>query len=168
MKTPGHPSPVSARSKIHLLRGKMKSHKMLNQNQRRQKRRGTAQKKPKESGCRHKGYSSSWSNTHFIFLFFKDFIYLFMTAEGGAAQRHRQREKQAPCREPDVGLDPGSPGSHSGPKTALNRWATGAALNTHFKRERSTYTSGNTEPVRVDSLEKKRKPNYMSSLRYPR
>ena len=24
----------------------------------------------------------------------------------------RQREKQAPCREPDVGLDPGSPGSH--------------------------------------------------------
>ena len=21
-------------------------------------------------------------------------------------------EKQAPCREPDVGLDPGSPGSH--------------------------------------------------------
>ena len=22
--------------------------------------------------------------------------------------RHRQREKQAPCREPDVGLDPGS------------------------------------------------------------
>ena len=29
-------------------------------------------------------------------------------------QRHR--EKQAPCREPDVGLDPGSPGSGSGPK----------------------------------------------------
>ena len=27
-------------------------------------------------------------------------------------QRHRQREKQAPCREPDVGLDPGTPGSH--------------------------------------------------------
>ena len=32
-------------------------------------------------------------------------------------QRHRQREKQAPCREPDVGLDPGSPGL----KAALNR-----------------------------------------------
>ena len=31
-------------------------------------------------------------------------------------QRHRQREKQAPCREPDVGLDPGSPGSHLGLK----------------------------------------------------
>ena len=31
-------------------------------------------------------------------------------------QRHRQREKQAPCREPDVGLDPGTPGSHPRPK----------------------------------------------------
>ena len=29
-------------------------------------------------------------------------------------QRHRQREKQAPCREPNVGLKPGSPGSHPG------------------------------------------------------
>ena len=32
------------------------------------------------------------------------------------AQRHRQREKQAPCREPDVGLNPGTPGSHPGLK----------------------------------------------------
>ena len=32
-------------------------------------------------------------------------------------QRHRQREKQAPYREPDVGFDPGSPGSCPGPKT---------------------------------------------------
>ena len=31
-------------------------------------------------------------------------------------QRHRQMEKQAPCREADVGLDPGTPGSCSGPK----------------------------------------------------
>ena len=28
----------------------------------------------------------------------------------------RQREKQAPCREPDVELDPRTPGSHPGPK----------------------------------------------------
>ena len=35
-------------------------------------------------------------------------------------QRQRQREKQAPCREPNVGLDPGSSGSHPGPKAALN------------------------------------------------
>ena len=30
--------------------------------------------------------------------------------------RHRQREKQAPCREPDVGLNPGSLGSRPGLK----------------------------------------------------
>ena len=35
-------------------------------------------------------------------------------------QRHRQREKQAPSREPNMGLDPGSPRSHPGPKAALN------------------------------------------------
>ena len=36
----------------------------------------------------------------------------------------RQREKQDPCREPDVGLDPGSPGPCPGLKVALNyqRW----------------------------------------------
>ena len=31
-------------------------------------------------------------------------------------QRHRRREKQAPWREPSVGLDPGTPGSLPGPK----------------------------------------------------
>ena len=31
-------------------------------------------------------------------------------------QRHRQREKQAPHGEPDVGLDPGTLGSRPGPK----------------------------------------------------
>ena len=42
-------------------------------------------------------------------------------------QRHRQREKQTPCREPDVGLDPESPGSRPGLKAVLNCWTTGAA-----------------------------------------
>ena len=41
--------------------------------------------------------------------------------------RDGQREKQAPCREPDAGLDPASPGSGPGLKAALNRWATRAA-----------------------------------------
>ena len=57
-------------------------------------------------------------------IFFKDFIYLFMRhthtntvrERERERQRHRQREKQAPCREPDVGLDPRTSGSHSGPK----------------------------------------------------
>ena len=46
-------------------------------------------------------------------LFLKRFTYLFMRdTERERRQRHRQREKQAPCREPDVGLDPGTQGSH--------------------------------------------------------
>ena len=56
-----------------------------------------------------------------ITLFFKkDFIYLLKTEREkereGERQRHRQREKQAPCREPDMGLDPWSPGSCPGLK----------------------------------------------------
>ena len=31
-------------------------------------------------------------------------------------ERHRRREKQTPCREPDVGLDPGTPESRPGPR----------------------------------------------------
>ena len=31
-------------------------------------------------------------------------------------QRHRQREKQASYGDPDVGLDPRTPGSHPEPK----------------------------------------------------
>ena len=34
--------------------------------------------------------------------------------------RHRQREKQAPCREPDTGLNPWSPGTRPGLKVAIN------------------------------------------------
>ena len=65
-----------------------------------------------------------------IFLdFLKDFIYLLMRDRNRHTererQRHRQREKQAPRREPDVGLDPGPPGSWPGPGTALTHWATG-------------------------------------------
>ena len=50
-------------------------------------------------------------------------------------QRHRQREKQAPRREPDVGLDPGSPGSCPGLQAALNCCTTRAALEQRFSAE---------------------------------
>ena len=47
-----------------------------------------------------------------ILLFLKDFIYLFMRdTQREAETQHRQREKQAPCGEPDVGLGPRTPGS---------------------------------------------------------
>ena len=39
-------------------------------------------------------------------IFFKYFIYLFMRER----EAETQREKQAPCREPDVGPDPETPG----------------------------------------------------------
>ena len=37
-------------------------------------------------------------------------------------QKHRQREKQAPCKEPDVGLDPGSWNHALGQRQMLNHW----------------------------------------------
>ena len=50
------------------------------------------------------------------FYFLKDVIYLFMRQREREKerQRHRQREKQAPCGDPDVGFDPGTPGSRPG------------------------------------------------------
>ena len=68
------------------------------------------------------------NSSPFFFFFFKIlFIYSWQTERERERQRHKQREKQAPCREPDVGLDPRSPGSRPGPKAALNHWATRAA-----------------------------------------
>ena len=72
-------------------------------------------------------YSNSIHNTAFIavhsrgfkIIFLKIlFIYLFMRnrERERERERERQREKQVPCREPDVGLDPGSPGSRLGLK----------------------------------------------------
>ena len=52
----------------------------------------------------------------FLLLFFKDFIYLFMRVTKREKGRDRQKEKQAPCREPNVGLDPGTSGSRPEPK----------------------------------------------------
>ena len=52
---------------------------------------------------------------------------------GEKRQRHRQREKQAPCREPDVGIYPGIARSYPGLKAVLNRWDTEAALWQGFK-----------------------------------
>ena len=48
--------------------------------------------------------------------FFLDFIYSFIKDTHTERQRHRQREKQPPCREPKAGLDLRTPGSHPEPK----------------------------------------------------
>ena len=57
----------------------------------------------------------------FFFFKFLKFIYQRHRDRERERQRHRQRVKQAPWREPDVGLHPGSPGSCPGLKVALNR-----------------------------------------------
>ena len=58
--------------------------------------------------------------SHISFFFFNFFFYLFMIV----TEREREREAETQAegeagsmhREPDVGFDPGSPGSRPGPK----------------------------------------------------
>ena len=52
--------------------------------------------------------------------FFLRFYLFIKTQRQNERQGHRQREKQAPLREPDMGLDPRSPGSRPGRKATLN------------------------------------------------
>ena len=47
-------------------------------------------------------------------------------------QRHRQREKQAPCGDPDVGLDPRTPRSRSEPKADAQPLSHPGALHIKF------------------------------------
>ena len=47
-------------------------------------------------------------------------------------QRHKQREKQASCRKPDVGLDPGTPGSWPEPKADAHPLSHPGVLSTSF------------------------------------
>ena len=61
-------------------------------------------------GKEHFGEAVSVQNTCLNSGFFLRF-YSFILERHRERQRHRQREKQAPCGEPDVGLDPGTPGS---------------------------------------------------------
>ena len=51
-----------------------------------------------------------------LFIILKDFFIERERERERDRETETQREKQAPCREPDVGLDPGTPGSHPGPK----------------------------------------------------
>ena len=47
-------------------------------------------------------------------------------------QRHRRREKQAPGQEPDVGLDPGNPGSRPRPKAGAKLLSHPGIHETHL------------------------------------
>ena len=56
---------------------------------------------------------------HLLFIF-KDFIHLFMRDTQRGRDTGREREKQAPRREPDVGLIPGLQDHALGQRQALN------------------------------------------------
>ena len=56
------------------------------------------------------------SNTFVINSFFLKILFFHERHRKRERQRHRQRERQTPCKEPDVGLHPGTPGSCSEPK----------------------------------------------------
>ena len=53
-------------------------------------------------GCRASG--QGWKEQFEAFL--KKILFIYSQETQRGRQRHRQREKQAPCKEPDVGLDP--------------------------------------------------------------
>ena len=56
-------------------------------------------------------------------LFFFKILFIY------SGETHRQREKQAPCKKPDMGLNPGTPGSRQEGRQVLNRWATQGSLS---------------------------------------
>ena len=56
-----------------------------------------------------------------IYFIFLNVLFIHERERERGRDTHRKREKQALCREPDVGLDPGSLGSHPRRKVALNR-----------------------------------------------
>ena len=52
-----------------------------------------------------------------IFFFLRFYLFINERHTHTEGQRHRQREKQAPCREPDEGLDPVTQDHALGPKS---------------------------------------------------
>ena len=56
-----------------------------------------------------RSYDNCLSLIDFFFLRF--YLFIHDRHREREAVTQAEREKQAPCREPDVGLDPGTPGS---------------------------------------------------------
>ena len=62
-------------------------------------------------------------------LFLKIILFIHSWETERERQRHRQREKQAPFREPDVGPNPGTPGSRPEPKVDVQPLSTQVSLS---------------------------------------
>ena len=65
-----------------------------------------------------------------------------MRAQRGR-QRHKQREKQVPCEEPNAGLHPRTPGSHPEPKADTHPLSHPGALS-HFIFKRGEHYFGSS------------------------
>ena len=52
----------------------------------------------------------------FIFIFFKFYLFMIVTEREREAETQAEGEAGSMHREPDVGFNPGSPGSRPGPK----------------------------------------------------
>ena len=91
----------------------------------------------KQRKGKSKGVQISLIQMNFFFFFKILFIYSWETQ---TRERQRQAEgEEAPGREPDAGLDPGSPGSRPGLQAVLNRWATQGSLLILFHRSINIY-----------------------------
>ena len=65
---------------------------------------------------------SSFPAFPFFFFFFLRFYLFIHERERERESETQAEEKQAPCREPNVGLDPGSPGSPINPIQIIMRF----------------------------------------------
>ena len=72
--------------------------------------------KATRKGHSTKGVHEGRPERRSFFFFLRFYLFIQERQRERGRQRHRQREKQAPCREPDVGLDPGTMGSRPEPK----------------------------------------------------
>ena len=77
-------------------------------------------------------------------------------------QRHRQREKQAPYREHEVGLDPWTPGSRPGPKAGAKPLSHPGTPWIWFFKE----FLFSTISKKIQKIQKKSK-DFSGSLRFP-
>ena len=79
--------------------------------------------------CKNNWHNMSYSIILFISIgsFFKRFLFIYSwethTHRERERQRHRQREKQDFCKEPNMGLDPGSQDHALSRSQMLSRWA---------------------------------------------
>ena len=60
--------------------------------------------------------------------FLKKISFIYSWETKIESQRHKQREKQSPCEEPDVGFNPGTWDHNQSQRQTLNCWAIEASL----------------------------------------